>query len=210
MKFYLTALTDFIAMHPQYAYVAVFLLALSEAVPIVGTVVPGSTLIFGISALATAADLQPWMLLVAATIGAIVGDGLSFWLGRRYHRDILLQWPLNQFPAFISRGEAFFNRYGGASVFLARFTAVVRAFVPLIAGILGMPARQFYIANVLSAVIWAPAHVFPGVMVSVLAKLAGATTDQIIMLVIAAIIAAGLLIGLIRARAARRLPRPPG
>jgi membrane protein DedA with SNARE-associated domain len=210
MTFYLTALTDFIAMHPQYAYVAVFLLALSEAVPIVGTVVPGSTLIFGISALAAAADLQPWMLLIAATIGAIVGDGLSFWLGRRYHRGILLQWPLNQFPAFISRAEAFFNRYGGASVFLARFTAVVRAFVPLIAGILGMPARQFYIANVLSAVIWAPAHVFPGVMVSVLAKLAGATTDQIIMLVIAAIIAAGLLIGLVRARAARRLPRPPG
>jgi membrane protein DedA with SNARE-associated domain len=210
MTFYLTALTDFIAMHPQYAYVAVFLLALSEAVPIVGTVVPGSTLIFGISALAAAADLQPWMLLIAATIGAIVGDGLSFWLGRRYHRGILLQWPLNQFPAFISRAEAFFARYGGASVFLARFTAVVRAFVPLIAGILGMPARQFYIANVLSAVIWAPAHVFPGVMVSVLAKLAGATTDQIIMLVIAAIIAAGLLIGLVRARAARRLPRPPG
>src|SRR5262245_49990071 len=135
---YLDMITDFIAAYPEYAYLAVFVLALSEAIPIVGTVVPGSTLIFGISALATAAELRSWLLLIAATVGAIAGDGFSYWLGRQYHREILQQWPLNQFPQFISRGEAFFNRYGGASVFLARFTAVVRAFVPLIAGILRM------------------------------------------------------------------------
>jgi len=54
----------------------------------------------------------------------------------------------------------------------------VRAFVPLIAGILRMPARQFYAANTLSAVIWAPAHVFPGVMLAIVASLAGAVPDQ--------------------------------
>jgi membrane protein DedA with SNARE-associated domain len=85
---------------------------------------------------------------------------LSFWLGRQYHREILLGWPLIRYPQFIGRSEAFINRYGVASVFLARFTAVVRAFVPLVAGILGMPWRQFYAANVLSALAWAPAHVF--------------------------------------------------
>ena len=203
---YLDSVTDFIASHPQYAYTSVFLLALSEAIPIVGTVVPGSTLIFALSALATAADLHSWLLLIAATTGAIVGDGVSYWLGWHFHREILLRWPLNQFPQFISRGEAFFNRYGGASVFLARFTAVVRAFVPLIAGILRMPARQFYIANVLSAVIWAPAHVYPGVMVSVVAKLAGASTDQIILFIIVAIMVTAAIIGGVRVLASRRIP----
>jgi hypothetical protein len=50
-------------------------------------------------------------------------------------------------------------------VFLARFTAVVRAFVPLLAGILRMSTRHFYVANILSALVWAPMHVFPGVLV---------------------------------------------
>jgi membrane protein DedA with SNARE-associated domain len=198
MTFYLSGITDFISMHPQYAAWAVFLLAFSEAIPIVGTVVPGSTLIVAISALAIGADISPWLLLVAAVLGAIVGDGTSFWLGQRCHRQILQRWPLNQFPRLIARSEAFFNRYGGASVFLARFTAVVRAFVPLIAGIVRMPARQFYVANVLSAVVWAPAHVFPGVVFGLLVRLAGARPEQIFLLAVAAMILGVLGFRLVR------------
>jgi membrane protein DedA with SNARE-associated domain len=181
-------MSSFIAAHPHYAHWAVFFLALSEAIPIVGTVVPGSTLVLAISALAAKADINAWLLLVAAMAGCIAGDGFSFWLGQRYHQEILQYWPLNQFPRFIARSESFFNRYGAASVFLARFTAVVRAFVPLIAGILRMPAGQFYAANILSAVIWAPAHVFPGLMIGILVSLAGYSVEGIVVFVIAAMI----------------------
>ena len=142
MTSYFAAIVDFIGGHPHYALTAIFLLALSEAIPVIGTVVPGSTLIIGICALATGAHVNPWPLLGAAIVGAIFGDGLSFWLGRRYHGEILLCWPLNRFPQFIDRSEAFIKTYGGASVFLARFIAVVRAFVPLVAGILGMSSPQ--------------------------------------------------------------------
>jgi membrane protein DedA with SNARE-associated domain len=188
MSAYLSAITDFIAMHPHYAAWAVFLLAFSEAIPIIGTVVPGSTLIVAISALGIEANISPWLLLVAATLGAILGDGASFWLGQRFHRQVLERWPLNRFPKLIARSEEFFNHYGGASVFLARFTAVVRAFVPLIAGIVQMPARQFYVANVLSAIVWAPAHVFPGVVFGLLVTLAGARPEHIFFLAVAAMI----------------------
>jgi membrane protein DedA with SNARE-associated domain len=198
MTAYLSDITDFVAMHPHYAAWAVFGLAFSEAIPIVGTVVPGSTLIVAISALAIEADISPWLLLAAATLGAIMGDGVSFWLGQRCHRQILQRWPLNRFPRFIARSEAFFNRYGAASVFLARFTAVVRAFVPLIAGIVRMPARQFYLANILSATVWAPAHVFPGVVFGVLVSLAGARPEQIFILAVAA-----MLLGVAGVRAVR-------
>ena len=198
MTAYVSDITDFISAHPQYAAWAVFLLAFSEAIPIIGTVVPGSTLIVAISALAIEADISPWLLLAAATLGAILGDGTSFWLGQRCHRQILQSWPLNQFPRLIARSEAFFNRYGGASVFLARFTAVVRAFVPLIAGIVRMPARQFYLANILSAIVWAPAHVFPGVVFGLLVSLAGARPEQIFVLAVAA-----MLLGVAVVRAVR-------
>jgi membrane protein DedA with SNARE-associated domain len=61
MTSYLSGFVDFVGAHPHYALTAVFLLALSEAIPVIGTVVPGSTLIVGISALATGADVNPWL-----------------------------------------------------------------------------------------------------------------------------------------------------
>jgi membrane protein DedA with SNARE-associated domain len=198
MAAHFSAVTDFISTHPQYAVGAVFLLAFSEAIPVVGTVVPGSTLIVAISAFAIETEINPWHLLAAAVIGAILGDGASFWLGQTFHREILLRWPLNRFPVFIARSEAFFNRFGGASVFLARFTAVVRAFVPLIAGILRMPPRQFYVANVLSAAVWAPAHVFPGVVFGILVRLSGASPELIFVLAIAAMLLAVMAVRLVR------------
>jgi membrane protein DedA with SNARE-associated domain len=188
MTAYFSHLIAFVAMHPHYAVGAVFLFAFSEAIPIVGTVVPGSTLIVAISAIAIQAHINPWHLLIAAVLGAIAGDGTSFLLGQRCHRQILERWPLNQFPSLIARSEAFFYRYGGMSVFLARFVGVVRAFVPLIAGIVQMPPRQFYAANILSAIAWAPAHVFPGVVFGLLVTLAGARPEYIFILAIAAMI----------------------
>jgi len=165
MTSYFQGLVEFVGAHPQLSFVAVFLLALSEAVPVVGTVVPGSTLILAVSALATTAGVTPWALLIAAVAGAIVGDGFSFWLGHNYRGQILRGWPLSRFPWLIERSAQLIRNYGVASVFLARFTAVVRPFVPLLAGVLKMSTRHFYVANILSALVWAPMHVFPGVLV---------------------------------------------
>jgi membrane protein DedA with SNARE-associated domain len=179
MTFYFERLVDFVGAHPQLSFLAVFLLALSEAVPVIGTVVPGSTLILAISALATAAGITPWGLLVAAVVGAIAGDGFSFWLGHRYHRQILRGWPLNRFPWLIERSTQLIRKYGIASVFLARFTAVVRAFVPLLAGVLRMSSGHFYVANILSALVWAAIHIFPGVLVGLAIAFGGAHAPEL-------------------------------
>jgi membrane protein DedA with SNARE-associated domain len=194
MASYFTAAMDYFSSHLQYAHIAIFLLALSEAIPVVGTVVPGSTLIVGISALGAGAGASPWILLIAATSGAIAGDGLSFWIGQKYHREILSSRPLSQYPQVIARSERFIIRYGVASVFLARFTAVVRAFVPLVAGILRMSPRQFYAANILSALAWAPAHVFPGLLLMMLLRMADASIEQQTILVAATLIFVTLII----------------
>ncbi len=204
--------TAYIRLHPDYAIWAVFLFAFSEAIPIVGTVVPGSTLIVALSALAIGAHISPWLLLLAAVAGAILGDGTSYWLGLRLKREVLERWPLNRFPQFIARSEEFFVRWGAASVFLARFTAVVRAFVPLIAGIVQMPARQFFLANVLSALAWAPAHVFPGVAFGFLVRLAGARPSEIFFLALTAMLVGLIALRLVRGyfRRHREESAPPG
>jgi len=183
-----SAATGFIASHPCFAYAAVFLLALSESIPIIGAVVPGSAVILAISALVPSGVVTLWPLLIAATMGAIPGDGLSFWLGHRYHREILNLWPLNRYPELIAPSEAFFSRHGDKSVFLARFTPGVRAFIPLIAGMLRMPVRRFYAANIASALTWAPSHILPGVLVGASFGILGAAAKPLAVLLVVLVI----------------------
>jgi membrane protein DedA with SNARE-associated domain len=191
-------LIDVVGSHPHFALIAIFLLALSEAVPVVGTVVPGSTAILGISALATTAQLDPWLLLVAATLGAIAGDGFSFWLGMRYHAEVLHGWPLNRYPQLIARSKAYIEHYGIASVFIAL----------AVAGVLRMSPPHFYAANVASALVWAPLHVFPGVLLVMAISLAGIRAERLILLVLAAAVLASTLWGLLRARSRERAAAP--
>ena len=66
MTSYFASMIDVVSAHPYYAYSAIFLAALSEAIPLVGTVVPGSTLVVAISALAAGAGANSWLMLVAA------------------------------------------------------------------------------------------------------------------------------------------------
>ena len=190
ISYFSTLIVDFVEAHAYYAHFVVFLLAMSEAIPVVGTVVPGSTLVIAISAIATSADANPWILLVSAFAGAVAGDGFSYWLGWHYHREILNSWPINRYPQF----ERFVKQYGLASVFLARFAAIIRAFVPLIAGILRMSPSQFYAANILSALVWAPAHVFPGVLLAIALQLTGRSVQQRTILLIAGLIIVTILI----------------
>src|SRR4029453_3468179 len=126
MTSYFERLVYFVGAHPQLSFLAVFLLAVSEAVPVIGTVVPGSTLILAISALATTAGITPWALLVAAVLGAIAGDGFSFWLGHRYRRQILSGWPLNRFPWLIERSAQFIRKYGSRACSWRARRAVAR------------------------------------------------------------------------------------
>lgn len=205
MSFF-SALTDYIASHPHLAYAAIFLLALSESVPVIGAVVPGTAIIVGLAALVPSGVLRLWPMLILAFLGAIVGDGLSYWLGHRYHREILLRWPLNRYPELIARSEAFFVRHGGKSVFLARFTPGVRAFIPLVAGMLRMPARQFYYSNILSAFVWAPSHILPGVFVGAYVSVAGAAAGRLAVLLVAVILVLWGTIWVVRHTVRRGIP----
>src|ERR1700733_152523 len=157
-------LISFVSEHAELAYLTLFLAALLEAVPILGSVIPGSTIIFALSALVPGGQLQLEWVLAAAVAGALLGDGSAFWIGHRAQREILSSWPLSKYPRVIARSEEFFNRWGALAVFFARFVPPIRAFVPITAGALGMPPLRFYPVNAAAILLWAPAHVLPGVL----------------------------------------------
>ncbi len=201
-----SSVVEFLTAHRHVAYLAVFLLALSEAIPIIGVVVPGTAVILALSALVPSGALVLWPLLIAATLGAIAGDGLSFWLGHRYHREILGLWPLNRHPELIQRSEAFFTRHGDKSVFLARFTPGVRAFVPLLAGMLGMSVSRFYAVNIASALAWAPSHILPGVLVGATFSIFGAATRPLAILLVVLVAAGWVVLHVVRWTLRRAIP----
>ena len=174
MTSFLNPLIAFVSAHPGLAYLTVFLAALLEAVPVVGSVIPGSTIILALSGLIPGGELRLEWMLAAAIAGALLGDGSAFWIGHRAKREILNVWPLSNYPHLVARSEAFFRRWGALAVFFARFVPPIRAFVPITAGALGMSPPLFYTVNTVAILLWAPAHVLPGVLaVSALHEYAG-------------------------------------
>jgi membrane protein DedA with SNARE-associated domain len=161
---FLDPLIAFVSAHPWLAYLTLFLAALFEAVPVIGALVPGSTIILALSALVPGGELKLWGVLASAIAGALIGDGTAFMAGHRSQRQILSTWPLANYPRVVAESETFFNRWGTLAVFFARFVPPIRAFVPITAGALGMPPIRFYGVNIPAILVWALAHVLPGVL----------------------------------------------
>ena len=161
---YFDQLLAWIGAHPQHAGWVIFLVALAESLAIVGVLVPGVVILLGAGALIGSGVLDFWSMCAWATAGAIVGDGISYQLGR--HFDYLTEhfrW-FRLHPDHLRKGHEFFEKWGDVSVALGRFFGPIRAIVPLVAGLLDMPPGRFYLANVLSALAWAPAYLAPGIL----------------------------------------------
>ncbi|MEO5341901.1 MAG: DedA family protein [Gammaproteobacteria bacterium SHHR-1] len=161
----INSLVDWIGSQPQWAGWVVFGMALAESLALVGVLIPGVLVLFAAGTLVGAGVLDFWVLCAYAAAGAIIGDGLSYWLGHRLDAYTgRLRW-FRLHPDHLQKGIAFFARYGDLSVALGRFFGPIRAIIPLVAGLMRMPPRRFYAANILSALVWAPAYLLPGTLV---------------------------------------------
>ncbi len=179
---------DWIALHPHWAALAVFLVSLGESLVVVGWFIPGTLVMFAVGALVAAGALDLWATILWAAAGAVAGDGISYWLGRHYRERRCSLRLLRRYPAVIRRGEAFFRRHGGKSVLLGRFIGPVRPMIPAVAGMLGMPPLRFCAVNVLSALAWAPAYILPGVAFGASVKLAGAVAARLAVMLTALVL----------------------
>ena len=209
MTSFLDPLIAFVSAHAWLAYLTLFLAALLEAVPVAGAVIPGSTIIMALSALVPGGELQLEWVLAAAITGALLGDGSAFWIGHREQREILSSWPMTNYPRVVAQSEAFFHRWGALAVFFARFVPPIRAFVPITAGALDMSPLRFYAINIPAILLWAPAHVLPGVLaVSVLHQYAGIGKHYWMLTVLGGASMVALAIWAIRRRRSRNLLEP--
>jgi membrane-associated protein len=173
------ALSDTLSLNPldakgllkTFGLVGVWIIMFVETGLMVGFFFPGDSLLFlaGIAASPVAKDIVgiqlslPWMLIVTP-ICAIAGAQLGHWLGARYGRPLFERPNSRLFkPEYVDKAEYYFNKYGPAkAVVLARFIPVVRTFLNPVAGVLEMPARQFFVWNVVGGLLWTDGIILVG------------------------------------------------
>jgi membrane protein DedA with SNARE-associated domain len=169
--------------HPVWALAVVSLAAFLESIAFIGTFIPGGSVMFVAGALVGAGSLNLAWALACATVGAIAGDAASYWFGRSYNTKIAQAWPFHSHPGALVAGQRYFELHGAKSVVFARFIPPLRAIVPVVAGMLGMKPARFLSINIISASLWAPVHILPGIIVGASIELAGAVAFRLVVVV---------------------------
>jgi len=162
MPEWLTILTGWLAAHPQWLGLSLFLVACLECLAVVGLVMPGTVMVFAIAVLAGSGVLTLGETLLLGYAGGLLGDLLSYGLGRRYHQNIRNLRALRRHPEWLSRAEVYFDRYGIASLLVGRFIGPLRPMLPLTAGMLDMPFGRFLLVSLVAAAGWSMAYLLPG------------------------------------------------
>ena len=127
----------------------------AESGLLIGFFLPGDTLLFGAGLAASQGKISlPW-LLVAVIIAAIVGDNVGYSIGRRAGPRIFKRKDGILFrQEYLTKSESFYEKHGGKTIILARFTPIVRTFAPVVAGAGKMTRKRFMLFNVLGAFLW--------------------------------------------------------
>lgn len=162
MEAFLDTLGQFIQDNQVWALPIAAALTFAESLVLVGLLVPATAIMLLIGGLAGAGLVDPAPVVAGAILGAILGDVVSYEIGRRLGPGIVHRRPLRRYRHAVARTRLFFRRYGFAAVFFGRFLGPIRSTVPLVAGMMSMSQIRFQIANVGSAVVWAPVMLAPG------------------------------------------------
>jgi len=155
-------LLEFIKAHASWAIALMLITGFVESFAFLSLLFPGVTLLIAAGTLMKSGTLPCLPMLVGSILGAVLGDWVSYGIGRRFGGGMARLWPFSRNPELLPNGIRFFARHGGKSVFIGRFWGPLRAVIPLAAGIMHMARRRFWFANVASALVWAPMLLFVG------------------------------------------------
>ena len=139
-----------------FTYVILCIIIIFETGLVLTTFLPGDSLLFVAGASAAAGLLSMSWLIFFFFLAAVAGYTLNYWIGHHIGVKVLR----NRFPdlvkkEYLDRTNRYFARFGGKTIFIARFIPIIRTFAPFLAGVGAMPYRKFVVFNILSAIIWA-------------------------------------------------------
>ncbi|AEA34403.1 DedA family protein [Hippea maritima] len=140
--------------HPLFVYCVIFGVSFFESFVLVGEFVPGAAFAFAAGFLASKGVLNIYIAVVCAICGAILADILGYYLGLMFYAKLVEKRFFSRYKNLIEKGEQFFKKHGGKSVFIGRFIGPFRPVVPFIAGSMLMRKDAFIFWAVLSGILW--------------------------------------------------------
>jgi len=154
MPLLLGSITNYVEQHQQWALIIMFVLLTLESF---GLPVPGETALIACAVVASQGKLSIVAVILVAIAAAIIGDNLGYWVAREGGRPLLERHRLTRAYAdrYLKRGERFFERHGGKTVFFGRFVAVLRVTTAWIAGLSHMDWWRFLAWNAAGGIVWA-------------------------------------------------------
>jgi len=148
-------LETFVAQYGAWVYALLFLIIFVETGVVVMPFLPGDSLLFIVGAMCGAGLMSLPLVMGLLLVAAILGDQTNYTIGR-YFGPRVFQWEDSRF--FSRKGfdqaHAFYEKYGGITIILARFMPFIRTFVPFVAGVAEMTRSKFTLFNVLGGFIW--------------------------------------------------------
>ncbi len=131
-------------------YLLIFVAAILESLPAIGLLVPGQTILVLGGFLSSSGVMHWWLVALIATAGAIIGDSLAYWLGRRYKLKFL-----GKHEQMLSDVVSLLHSHPFKTLVLGRFNSLTRSFAPYAAGASQVSVRKFMIANIVGGALWA-------------------------------------------------------
>ena len=148
-------LKDFVIAYGAWVYALLFLIIFTETGVVVMPFLPGDSLLFIVGALCGAGLMNLPLSMALLVVAAILGDQTNYSIGR-YFGPKVWQWEQSRFfnKAAFEQAHAFYEKYGGVTIILARFMPFIRTFAPFGAGVAAMKRTTFTLYNVVGALIW--------------------------------------------------------
>jgi len=155
-------LASIVQQYGAWTYGVLTAIIFCETGLVVTPFLPGDSLLFATGALAATTVLDVWVLFPLLTVAAIVGDAVNYWTGSRIGTKLFDGRIPYLKQAHLDRTHAFYEKYGGKAIVIARFVPIVRTVAPFVAGCGRMTYARFALYNVLGACLWIGSMLFGG------------------------------------------------
>lgn len=200
------AVERFLGQSGPWSLIVVFVVIVLESSVFLGLIFPGETIALIAGAMSADAFFSPWAAFAVVAAAAMIGDLTGFTIGHIKGQTVLTRWAFarRQYDAHRKRLEYYFEHFGGATVFVGRFVAVGRAFVPFAAGLSGMRIRKFASIAVVGGLVWAAVAVGLGYLLGADWRLVEKWLKSLSAGIIAIAILTALMMGLWRAAVRRQ------
>lgn len=147
-------LGQLITSYGPWVYGILFVIIFIETGLVVTPFLPGDSLLFAAGAFSAIGSMNVVLTIVLLSIAAVLGDTLNYWIGHFFGQQLIANPKIPIKKSHIDQTNAFFDKHGGKTIFLARFVPIVRTFAPFVAGIGKMHYKTFISYNLIGGVVW--------------------------------------------------------